>query len=381
MTSVLVVGAGVIGLTSALELLNAGYKVTIIADHFNEAPKTYMTSEVAGALWEWPPAVCGRHTNESSLKSSKRWCMVSYWKFIQLASEERGTGIYPRKAVFYQRQKVEENADEHCKMQELSFLPGFCHDSQLIDEFNVNRNYGVKDAYSHISPVVDTTQMMKWLYKQCKDHGATFFKRRVNGSLLDQVDTLLVEYDVDFIVNCAGLGARETADDKGVYPLRGMLLKVANDGSKMPKLNSALVMPLNEEFMAKDQRIVFILPRGENDLLIGGLVEAGQSETEGITFNHPQIQRMLKNCQDFFPALKAYQESDVKEIIVGLRPFRENNIRVEMEPKCRKIIHNYGHGGSGWSLSWGCAADVTNLIQHEVQSKLWSSRMMLFSKL
>ena len=38
-----------------------------------------------------------------------------------------------------------------------------------------------------------------------------------------------------------------------------------------------------------------------------------------------------------------------------LRPFRPQGPRIEAERMGRKtIVHNYGHGGSGWSLSWGC---------------------------
>ena len=52
---VLVIGAGVSGLTTSLCLLRRGFAVIVVAEKF--AP--YITSVVAGALWEWPPAVCG----------------------------------------------------------------------------------------------------------------------------------------------------------------------------------------------------------------------------------------------------------------------------------------------------------------------------------
>ncbi|MEH1945315.1 MAG: FAD-dependent oxidoreductase, partial [Nostoc sp.] len=54
-TNILVIGAGVSGLTTAICLREAGFNVVIVADRF--APD--LTSIVAGALWEWPPAVCG----------------------------------------------------------------------------------------------------------------------------------------------------------------------------------------------------------------------------------------------------------------------------------------------------------------------------------
>ena len=48
---------------------------------------------------------------------------------------------------------------------------------------------------------------------------------------------------------------------------------------------------------------------------------------------------------------------------VGLRPFRRTGVRLECERLAdgRTVIHNYGHGGSGFTLSWGCAEAVFGL--------------------
>ena len=53
------------------------------------------------------------------------------------------------------------------------------------------------------------------------------------------------------------------------------------------------------------------------------------------------------------PKLKLSLDRIVKET-VGLRPFRASGPRIGKEELGSKtIVHNYGHGGSGWSLSWG----------------------------
>ena len=50
--------------------------------------------------------------------------------------------------------------------------------------------------------------------------------------------------------------------------------------------------------------------------------------------------------------------------IAGLRPFRQSGFVVKAQQMNDKIvIHNYGHGGSGWSLSWGAAALAEQQIQ------------------
>ena len=82
--SVLVVGAGVSGLTTALCLRRAGFDVSVVAEKF--APD--IVSVVAGALWEWPPAVCGHHLDLTSLRRSRGWCLDSYHVFSDLARRD-----------------------------------------------------------------------------------------------------------------------------------------------------------------------------------------------------------------------------------------------------------------------------------------------------
>ncbi len=88
---VLVIGAGVSGLTTGLCARQRGYEVVVVADRF--APE--ITSVVAGALWEWPPAVCGHHRDERSLERARAWCRRSYEAFFALACDP-GTGVFVR---------------------------------------------------------------------------------------------------------------------------------------------------------------------------------------------------------------------------------------------------------------------------------------------
>jgi D-amino-acid oxidase len=57
--------------------------------------------------------------------------------------------------------------------------------------------------------------------------------------------------------------------------------------------------------------------------------------------------------------------------IAGVRPYRNVSYRLEAEPTSSKlIVHNYGHGGAGITLSWGCADKVRNIVQkHLVTSR------------
>jgi D-amino-acid oxidase len=142
-----------------------------------------VTSVVAGALWEWPPAVCGYHLDQQSLSRSKEWCMVSYHAFADLAREP-GTGVFMRQSVFYFHQSVSSCARHLSKMGELRpNVFGFRHDASLISEHEVNPDYGVVDAYSHLAPMIDTDAYMVWLKREVDRHGCVWVRRRVSPEL------------------------------------------------------------------------------------------------------------------------------------------------------------------------------------------------------
>ncbi len=122
--NVLVIGAGVTGLTMALVLARRGWQVTVVAERF--APD--IVSTVAGALWELPPSVCGRHHDEPLLAHAAAWAMSSYHAFCRLAANPR-TGVAMRPAVFYFRHRVDDHPAELAKMRKLAEqVPGFVHD-------------------------------------------------------------------------------------------------------------------------------------------------------------------------------------------------------------------------------------------------------------
>ena len=71
--------------------------------------------------------------------------------------------------------------------------------------------------------------------------------------------------------------------------------------------------------------------------------------------------RSIRRCRDIGPALS---DASVIEHVVGLRPGRPT-VRVEEDAREHgetRVVHNYGHGGSGITVSWGCARDVTRLL-------------------
>jgi D-amino-acid oxidase len=353
---VLVVGAGVSGLTSALALARSGVEVEIVAEKF----QSDLVSVVAGALWEWPPAVCGYHRDQTSLERSKEWAMESYEIFTDLA-RDRSTGVYMRRANFYFTKP--QTARELHKMNELApKVRGFVRDAGLADANGVSPETGIVDAYAFIAPMIDTDVYMGWLRRQVEAAGVTITQRRIDGRLADQEAQLCAEFGASAIVNCTGLGAAEMHGTQ-TYPLRGALVRAINDGSRMPKVTEAHCVSHPEG--STEQDMVFIVPRGENMLLLGGLTEEDEWSLDIGLHNHQPIRDMYRRCLEFMPVLARAEIDPDEPVRAGLRPLRNGNVCLERED-ATNIVHNYGHGGSGFSFSWGCAHEVASTARDAV---------------
>ncbi len=353
--AVLVIGAGVSGLTSALYLKRKGFRVTVLADRF--APQ--VTSVVAGALWEWPPAVCGRHYEEVALARAKVWCEASYRAFAELAHDPR-TGVYLRPVTFYFRRPVHEDPRQRAKMEELAGrVQGFRHDAALIGANGVNRRLGLCDAYTHLAPMIDTDVYLAWLLDEVRRAGCRVVTGKVCARLPGQAEALAREHRADAVVNCTGLGARDLGD-ASVFPVRGALVRVRNDGRAMPRLTQAHCV--SNDRGEGDRGFLFIVPRGDDMVVLGGIAEPGESALDVGLHNYEPVRTMYRRCVEFLPVLAAAEVDAAEPVRVGLRPFREAGVRLEQQPGA-PLFHNYGHGGSGVTLSWGCAAEVAALVE------------------
>jgi D-amino-acid oxidase len=361
--SVLVIGAGVSGLTTALCLVRKGFAVTVLADSF--APR--VTSVVAGALWEWPPAVCGYHRDILSLARSKAWCRSSLQIFSELALRSAETGVFVRPVSYYFKRPIEEDSFHLAKMNELKDeVRGFRHDPALIGEHEINPELGLQDAYTHLAPMVDTDRYMQWLLRQVRKEGCRVVEGKISGRLSDQATSLTKEFGAEAIVNCGGLGSRELTAEP-MYPLRGALVRVKNDGRAMPRITDAHCVSLDHT--SQETSFVFIVPRGEDMLVLGGLAEPDEWDLEIGLHNYEPVRQMYQRCVQFMPRLGKAEIDAAEPVRVGLRPMRSPGIRLEAEPRAR-IVHNYGHGGSGVTFSWGCALEVVDLVERALSAEL-----------
>jgi D-amino-acid oxidase len=370
---ILVIGGGVTGLTTAWVLLDQGKRVTIVSNEWaSHAADTRLTSQIAGALWEYPPAVCGQHEGKTSLKESKRWSMLSYDCYAAIAEDPAmaaASGVQMRLANFYFPAKLEEDDVQLNKMLEIAAagVQGFRRSMDIIEDYNIGPGQGLQDAYQIMSPIIDSDQAMQWLMKLVQDKGAKLLTETMKGDLVDTEEDLRLRFSADAIVNATGLGAEELAADKTCYPVRGALVRAVNDGTRFPRVEAALT--LSADVSGQSNEIVFIVPRNDSTLLIGGIAEDNEDDM-ALTLDSPVIKRMRERCNEFLPALRNAELHPSYPLAVGLRPFRGGNVRVERELRRRdgagkqfsRVVHSYGQGGAGWTLAFGCAVDVASLV-------------------
>ncbi|MBC6432146.1 FAD-dependent oxidoreductase [Nostoc sp. HG1] len=360
---ILVIGAGVSGLTTAICLREAGFSVVIVADRF--APD--LTSIVAGALWEWPPAVCGSHGAPRSLERSKEWCMTTYNKFKKIHAEfgSEETGIYLRDAYFYFKDVLENRPDDLRKMNELKDkVDGFERGLKIVKKtINLSFKGGIKDAYKHMAPATNTDVYMKWLLQHVKDIGCEIIQEKITVNVVQNEQELLRRFNAKAIVNCAGLGSIATTGDTSMYPLRGALVRVKNLGKVVTDAHCIS----HEESSANEQDIVYIVPKGDDLVVLGGLTQQDQWSTD-LSLEVPIIRQMYDGCLEFLQELRELPLDEKEPVRTGLRPLTEENVCVERVLNTH-VFYNYGHGGSGVTLSWGCSQEILQLVQQMIREE------------
>ncbi len=309
---VAVIGRGVIGLTSALRLAEAGHAVTLF--HREDADR--MASHAAGAYW-WP------HKADPPARVAA-WARTSFEIYRQLASIE-GSGV-----DLHLHERYCQVPDEHAYV--MDFLAGV----EAIPE-RENRA-GHADAIRVRLPRMDVPVFMPFLEARARAAGVRFVAHSV-----ESLDDLLADFEL--VVNCAGLGAAGLTGDRDLHPIRGQMLRL----TRPPGLDRSI------RVVRADGALTLVLPRGQ-DCVLGGTVEPLQ---DSLTSDPAVGDAIHRRCLEVAPELEA---CDWLGTIVGLRPGR-SVVRLEREVRAGGglVVHNYGHGGSGFTLAWGCAQEVVAL--------------------
>jgi len=305
-----IIGAGISGMSTAFLLMNKDYTITIYAKAFTPN----ITSNRAAAFW-FP-----YHIRND--RRGIRWCQTSYEYYKKLA-RQKDTGISIRQLTKVLRKGVEEEEPIW-----VDFMP---KDSYRIMHSN-ELSPGITKGYDVTVPLIETQIFLPYLQNQLQQSGVKFIERELAN--FDELSN-----DSDLLINCSALGARKLCNDDKVIPVRGQV------GLLSPRNNLPIYLD--------NEKPIYIVPR-KDAIIIGGTYEE-QVETE--TTEPSTIQQIFNNAYEVFPELK---EQQAVGSWAGLRPYRPE-VRVEHE-KGTNIIHNYGHGGSGFTLAFGCAEEVVSII-------------------
>ncbi len=304
-----VVGAGISGLSTAYMLLQAGHTVTVFAKAFSPN----ITSNKAAAFW-FPYHV------RNDIRAVE-WCRKSY-AFFKEKSNDTATGIRMIDIVKACKHGVadETNWVDYMPPTTLTTL----QDHELPN--------GYDKGYKALVPLIETQLFLPWLMERLREQGAALVEKEISS-----LHTLQETFDI--VVNCSALGARTLCNDDTVIPVRGQV---------------ALLEPGYPDYIFIDnQTPSYIVPR-KDATIVGGTYEEG---VDDAVVDENDLQQILSKAYAILPALKN------RKIIgswAGLRPYRKE-VRLERDGN---IIHNYGHGGSGFTLSFGCAEAVAALIPH-----------------
>ncbi|GAB3354816.1 FAD-dependent oxidoreductase [Modestobacter lapidis] len=306
---VTVIGGGVLGLSLAHQLAAGGDVVTVVADR--EGADT--VSAVAAAVW---------FPYRSGSPSLATWLTRSLARFTELAADG-AAGVDLREGTVVERRPDVDR----------SWAAGVpASRGATAAELPPGALGGVRATL----PVVTMSRYLPWLRARCADAGVWFQRRSVRS-----VEELAPA--ADLVVVAAGLRSGQLLGDDTMYPIRGQVVRLANPGL------TAWVIDDDHP-----DGLTYVVPR-RDDVVCGGVAEVGSAVTEP----DPETERaILRRTTELVPALVG---QPVLSRAVGLRPGRDA-VRLEhVAGHAVPVIACYGHGGSGVTLSWGCAEAVAAL--------------------
>lgn len=306
---VVIVGAGVIGLSCAVLLAEAGYDTNVLA---RELPRETYSAHGAGL---WLPQMVG------PTQKLGRWAGQTYEALGEFA-DTPGAGVAMQEGTLLR-------PEAGVPPTWTRWLP------DIALETHDRPAPGYPGGYRLTVPVVDMPRYLDHLAQRLDKAG---------GILTRMPLSALPERGL--VINCTGVAARALARDWSVHPARGQLAVVRNPG-------------ITRWFVDEDTPL-YAVPHGDR-VLVG----ATHDRDEWDTTPEPAVSaELVRRAAEIEPRLA---DAEILSHRVGLRPLRDE-IRLEVVPGGknspeRVMVHCYGHAGAGLTLSWGCAREVLRRVE------------------
>jgi len=335
----LVVGGGVIGLTTARALQSKGVKVVVKC----AKPSGEVTSGGSGGYW------MPFHAEAPSLN---RWAEETLARYL-VGEDSFCVEAMPAK-ILYASSTPPSMPAWGAGRAKMRLVAGREAMEKEFEGLDVALPEGYESGWVFETVVVDAPRYCAKLEDLI---------RRDGGDIeVETVDDLVEEAKrcgADAVVNCAGLnGATLAKDDHfDVVPGRGVVLRYARPSSDKSRL--AVVTAHDGPLCASDAEPAYFIPRGDV-VVVGGTYD--ENDFEDAPRDH-EVRRIQQVAATYGGT--DFQGQDPLAVWVGHRPVRTAGVRVEVHPAQQDgitVAHNYGHGGSGYTIAWGCAEDIADAI-------------------
>lgn len=232
---------------------------------------------------------------------------------------------------------------------------------------------GIDAGMSVKSVCINVPIYLSWLVSQFLKHGIVF-RRAIVQDITDALHLHHSGEKAELIVNCTGLSSSRLGgvNDTKLYPSRGQIVLVRNTSLPQPTTYS-----LSGTDDGPEENAYIIHRPAGGGCVLGGSAQRNNWESQP----DPSLAvRIMKRCIELDPTLvppgKGIEALSIIRHAVGLRPMRDGGPRVEREviegPHGKKVrvVHNYGHGGSGYELSYGAARAAVRLVEGALMDKI-----------
>eukprot|EP00892_Ulva_mutabilis_P009471 jgi/Ulvmu1/6897/UM031_0103.1 len=339
---VAVLGSGIMGLTTALQIKQRWGDVSV--DVIFESTLVESTSHGAGGLWE-PYQIEG-----SADEDINRWGGATYSHFQELLlspdCNKSGVQFLACHQIFTQA-----FLDAHGGAVAAPSWAPIVHNYVVHAPGDALQLYGshgeIAQMHEFGTYVVDQPRYLHFLKARLEEDHEGVTLKHARAQSFEEV----AELGYQCVFNCTGWGAHEIAADADMIPVRGQVRRMYAPWQKHAVM-------LDKEF--------YILPNVDS-VVVGGTQQRGLERTKPVAADAKKIWAAAVRM---WPGIAG---ADPIDEWAGVRPVRTSGVRIERElieaPAGGSVplVHNYGHGGSGITLHWGCVQQALELADADLQ--------------